>query len=64
MTCIRSPTTGNVYQNYTRGYNYTSNTQTNYVRKQAREGVIKMFKSGTQPQVAFEAEEVLENFKD
>lgn len=61
---IGTTTSGNINQNYTGGYNYTANTQTNYVRKHAREGVIKMFKTGTQPQVAFEAKEILKNFKD
>lgn len=61
---LGTTTNGNINQSANGGYNYNSNSQTNYVTKHSREGVIKLFKSGSQPPVAYEASVVLSNFKD
>lgn len=52
-----SETSIGTINNGTSSQNYSST-------EHSRIGLIKLFKNGTQPQVAFEAKEVLKNFKD
>lgn len=54
---------GTVPQNYYGGYNYSGTANTTTVTRHGRTGVIKMFKSGTQPPVAMEAREILKGFE-
>ncbi|KYG60470.1 hypothetical protein AZI85_13485 [Bdellovibrio bacteriovorus] len=54
--------TGQFTNNYYGGVNYQGRSQTNSVTKHSRTAVIKMFKKGTQPPVAYEVETVLVNF--
>lgn len=44
--------------------NNGTNSQNFSATEHSRIGIIKLFKSGSQPRTAFEAREVLKNFKD
>ena len=55
---------GNVSQNYAGGYTYSGTANTTTVNKHKRTGVIKLFKEGSQPSVAYDAKEVIKNFQE
>ncbi len=55
---------GTVTQNYYGGYNYSGTANTTTVTRHGRTGVIKLFKEGTQPPVAYDAKEILKGFLD
>jgi len=46
---------------YSTGYN--TNTNVTLISKHEREGIIKLFKEGTQPNSALEAKAILKNFE-
>lgn len=53
---------GNFTKNYYGGVNYQGNSYKNSVTRHSRTAVIKMFRKGQQPPVAYEVESVLNNF--
>lgn len=55
---------GDISQNYGGSYSYSGTANTTVVNRHKRTGVIKMFNEGSQPSVAYDAKEVLSNFKD
>lgn len=54
---------GTATSNYGGGYNYSGTMNTTTITRHGRTGVIKLFKEGTQPPVAYEAKEILNGFQ-
>ncbi len=55
---------GNISQNYFGGYNYSGTVKTTTITTHEQSGVIKLFQDGTQPPIAYEAQEVLKSMED
>lgn len=55
---------GNISSNYYGGYNYSGNSQTNFVTKSDSELIIKLFKEGNQPPMALDASLILKKYEE
>lgn len=51
---------GTATSNYGGGFNYSGSAYTSTITKHERTGVIKLFKEGAQPPIAFDAKVILE----
>jgi hypothetical protein len=63
-TNVHTTTTGSANTTGNNEVNHTSKTETRTSTEYLHKGIIKVFKSGSQPQTSFEAREILKNFKD
>lgn len=54
---------GTVSQKYHGGYDYSGKINQRVITRHSRTGIIKLFKSGTQPSLAMEAREILNGFE-
>lgn len=54
---------GTVSRDYYGGYNYSGSSNTTTVTKHGRTGVIKIFKEGAQPEISYDAREILKHYE-
>lgn len=52
---------GTATPSYGGGYNYYGSSSVETVTKHSRTGVIKLFKAGSQPEISYDAKEVMRN---
>ncbi len=53
---------GTISKDFVGNYRYNGTTEQSYVTKHGRTGTIKTFVKGKQPETAYEAQEILNNF--